>query len=152
MTRPHHKPGAFVRIRLPDGSFGYGRLLAPPDVAFYDYRTSEPESDLETIGSKSTLFDQSVMTSGLKRWDYLGEKPLEAALASPVVRFMQDLADFRKCTIVDSAGNQRSATPEECIGIERSAVWDARQLEKRLLDTLLGHPNSHEMHSRVRLK
>ncbi|WP_395857632.1 Imm26 family immunity protein [Cystobacter fuscus] len=54
--RPTHKPGSFMRIPLPDGSFGYGRVLELPFDAFYNYRTTEPDADLDRIASKSILF------------------------------------------------------------------------------------------------
>ena len=50
-----HEVGAFFRVPLPDGAFGYGRHLDPPYSAFYDFRTTEPMSDLDVIESKSVL-------------------------------------------------------------------------------------------------
>jgi hypothetical protein len=149
MKRPRHTPGTFVRIGLGDGSFGYGRLLEAPYAAFYDHRTLEPSDDLDAIASKPVLFRQAVR---LKDWEPIGSRPLEGAVAEPVVRFMQDVADFRKCTIYDTAGHTRAATPEECVGLERAAVWDTHHIEQRLLDTFMGRPNSAEVHARVRLK
>jgi len=64
---------------------------------------------------------------------------------------MQDLADFRKCTIFDSEGMRREARPEECIGIERGSVWDMHNVEQRLLDTFMNRPNEFEVEARVRL-
>ena len=58
--------------------------------------------------------------------------------SEPVVRFTQELADFRKCTIFDSAGRERPATPEECVGLERAEVWEIQHIEDRLLDTFEG--------------
>ena len=55
MSKQFHKPGAFVRIALSDGSFGYGRLLEFPYAAFYNYRTLEPDSDLDRIASKPAI-------------------------------------------------------------------------------------------------
>ena len=149
MKRPSHTPGTFVRIGLSDGSFGYGRLLEEPYVAFYDYRTFEPSADLDTIASKPVLFKQAVR---LKNWEHIGSKALEGAVAEPVVSFTQDVADFRRCTIYDTLGNCRAATPEECVGIERASVWETHGIEERLLDTFLGRPNVAEVHDRVRLK
>lgn len=144
--------GTFVRVPLADGSFGYGRVLANPYIAFYNYRTTEPSTDLDEIASKPILFTQAVRLFDYKRWANIGHRKLEGELTKPVVRFMQDLADYRKCTIFDSAGMERQATPEECVGLERAAVWDPHHIEQRLLDTFMGLPNEHEMESRVRLR
>lgn len=144
--------GTFVRIPLADGSFGYGRVLSDPYIAFYNYRTTEPSSDLDVIGSKPVLFTQTVRLFGYDRWANIGKRELEGEVAKPVVRFMQDLADFRKCTIFDSAGMEKEVGPEECIGLERAAVWDPPHIERRLLDTFMGRPNEDEIRARVRLK
>jgi len=145
-------PGTFVRIPLSDGSFGYGRVLFDPYLAFYDHRTTEPSSDLDEIAARPVLFTQVVRVRDADRWPRIGHRDLDGEVAKPVVRFMQDLADFRKCVIFDSAGNERPATPEECVGLERAAVWDPHQIERRLLDTFMGRPNEDEMRLRVRLE
>lgn len=152
MRRSRHTPGTFIRIRLADGSFGYGRVLEPPYEAFYNYRTSEPSSDLDTIASKAVLFKQAVGTAGRKNWQYIGIRRLEGEVAQPVVCYMQDLADFRECVVFDSVGMERRVSPEECIGIEQAAVWEPHGIEERLLDTFMGRANKEEVRSRVRLR
>lgn len=146
------KTGAFLRIPLKDGTFGYGRVLPHPNVAFYDYRTSEPSSDLDVIESKPVLFKIAVRLSNPDRWTILGVRPLEGEVAQPVVKFMQDLLDFRQCVIFDSTGMEKEVSPEECIGLERAAVWDMHHVEERLLDHFLGRPNEFEIQNRVRLE
>ena len=59
-----------------------------------------------------------------ERWADIGWRALEGRVAEPVVQFTQDVFDLRKCKIFDSAGMVRDAEPEECIGIERAAVWN----------------------------
>jgi hypothetical protein len=144
--------GTFVMIHLEDGSFSYGRILSNPYIAFYNYRTIEPSSDLDVIGLKPLLFTQAVRIFGYDRWVNIGKKPLEGDVAKPVVRFMQDLADFRQCTIYDSEGMVKKVSPEECIGLERASVWDMHHIEQRLLDIFLGRPNEDEIRERVRLE
>lgn len=153
MSVMKHKPGTFLRIPLADGSFGYGREVEDPYTAFYNYRTTEPVSDLEVIASKPVLFATSVRRlNGRDKWETLGRKPLEGEVARPVIRFMQNLADFRRCVIYDTIGMEREARPEECIGLERAAVWEPHYIEERLLDTFMGRPNQDEVRMRVRLE
>jgi hypothetical protein len=152
MKKPKHESGTFLRIPLPDGTFGYGRVLERPYVAFYNFRTTEPSADLRTIESKPVLFRQAVRLSTPNHWVSLGKKELVGEVAEPVVRFTQDVGDFRKCVIFDTAGNTRDATPEECVGLERAAVWESLHIEERLLDTFMGRPNLAGEHLRVRLK
>lgn len=146
------KAGTFFRIPLEDGSFGYGRALADPYTAFYNYRTTEPTSDLDEIAKQPVLFKLCVRIFDSDGWTDLGVRPLEDEVARPVVSFMQSLGDYRKCTIFDSTGMERRVTPEECVGIERASVWDAPNIAERLLDTFMGRPNEEEIRSRVRFE
>lgn len=152
MKNKIYKPGTFLRIPLRDGTFTYGRQLEEPYTAFYNYRTQEPSTDLDAIEKKPVLFRQAVRVLGSDNWEAIGIRKLEGEVTEPVVRFHQEIGDYRKCTIFDNLGNERAATPEECIGLERSSVWDAHHIEERLLDTFEGRPNKEELHARVRLK
>jgi hypothetical protein len=93
-----------------------------------------------------------VSRSTLKGWERIGVSELEGQVAEPVVLFHQEIGDFRQCIIWDSLGNERAATPEECVGLERDSVWDAQHIEQRLLDQFEGRPNATEQRLRVRLK
>jgi hypothetical protein len=146
-----HKEGVFVRMALPDGSFGYGRLLECPYAAFYNYRTTSPDSDLDRIASQPILFKTAVRHLALDVWELIGRRPLEEHLKQPVVQFMQDIGNFRDCVIFDTAGNERTATPEECVGLERAAVWEKHGIERRLLDAFEGRPNATLERQKVRL-
>ena len=151
MGRQKHKTGTFVRLSLADRSFGYGRLLEPPHVAFYSHRTTAPDSDLDRIASKPVLFTIAVNLLALNEWEFIGWRALEEHLTQPLVQFRQDVGDFRRCTIFDTAGNKRAAEPRECVGLERAAVWEQDSVEERLLDAFLGRPNAAEEHLKVRL-
>ena len=149
--RPREVPGTFLRIPLADGSFGYGRTLEQPYTAFYNYRTTKPISDLDTIASKPVLFNQAVEPDYLRVWKQIGRKDLEGEVARPVVQFIQNKFDFRRCEIFDSAGMVKKVEPEACVGLERAAAWTHDQIEERLLDTFLGRPNVSELSLRVQL-
>ncbi|OJT18525.1 hypothetical protein BO221_41465 [Archangium sp. Cb G35] len=152
MRKQKHKTGTFVRIALADGSYGYGRLLESPYIAFYEHRTTSLDSDLDGIASKPILFKTAVRHLALDSWEFIGWRALEEHLTQPLVRFMQDVGDFRRCTIFDTAGNERAAEPRECVGLERAAVWEKESIEERLLDSLLGRPNADEERLKVRLR
>ena len=147
-----HKPGSFLRVPLADGSFGYGRVLKSPFDAFYDYRTTSPDADLDRIASKPILFRVVARQPRPKTWALIGWREVEERLAQPIVQFKQDIGGFRRCTIFDTAGNVRAAEPHECVGLERLAVWEAHHVEERLLDTFMGRPNDTVEHLKVRLR
>lgn len=144
--------GTFMCIPLGDGTFGYGRALQYPYVAFYDLRTGTPLSDIKEAGARPVLFRLSVrLLGGHDRWPALGKAKLQGEVAEPVTFFTQDDDDIQKCTIYDTAGLYRAASPEECVGLERSAVWDPHHVEERLLDHFEGRENETEKSFRVRL-
>lgn len=144
--------GTFVRIPLEDGSFGYGRARIDPFVTFYNYRTTEPISDLDVISAQPVLFSQGLRLFDSDGWAILGVRPLDGEAARPAMWFSQSLGDYRKCLIFDTTGMERRVTPEECVGIERASVWDARHIAERLLDTFMGRDNAQEIRSRVRFE
>ena len=139
--RPIHKPGSFWRISLPDGSWGYGRALDLHFDAFYDYRTTEPDADLDRIASKSVLFRIMVKYPYPRSWEIIGWREIEKRLAQPIVQFRMEVGPLRRCWIFDTLGNSREASPQECIGLESAAVWESHGVEERLLDAFMGRPN-----------
>lgn len=152
MSLRKHTVGTFVRITLADGSLAYARLLESPYAAFYDYRTTSPDSDLDRIASQSILFRIAVRHHALDTWEPIGHRALEGQLTQPVVQFMQDIGNFRRCTIFDTAGYEKAAEPQECVGLERAAVWERNGVERRLLDAFLGQPNAETERQKVRLR
>ncbi|WP_257463574.1 hypothetical protein [Archangium lipolyticum] len=65
---------------------------------------------------------------------------------------MQDIGNFRDRTTFDTADNDRSAQPQDCIGLERTSVWDEVGMKERLLDTFMGRPNATAERHKARLK
>lgn len=150
VTRKRFIQGRFVRILLPDGSYGYGRLRELPIVSFYGFHTEDPVSGLEEIASNPILFTVGVHKSVLDRWDVIGIMPLEEQMQRPFLQFWQDINNYRNCRIFDVEGNERTATPDECEGLERWAVWEAGHIEERVLDTLMGRPSKWTEQMKVR--
>ena len=51
------------------------------------------------------LFKTAIRYLALDLWEPIGWRALEEHLTQPLVRFTQDVGDFRRCTIFDTAGN-----------------------------------------------
>ena len=130
MSRPIRlKEGTFVRVPLDDGTFGYGRVLTRPYMAFYHYQTTEPSADLDQIEDQPLMFKQAVRLFDTDGWVALGTRPLEGEVARPVVSFMQNIGDYTDCVIFDTAGMERRVTPKECVGIERASAMGLRGVD-----------------------
>jgi hypothetical protein len=146
------EPGVLLRVDLDGQWHSYARMLARrPKYAFYDCRVSTPVEDVLTIVKQPVLFVLAVndrASSG--HWPKIGQVPLEMAPVPIPNQFMQDIGTG-DCQIVDEAFNTRPAAPEECVGLERAAVWDPAHVEERLRDHHAGRPNAHLAYMKVKL-
>ena len=138
--RQNRVVGAFLKIPLGDGEYGYGRILEEALFAFYDIKASQPVSLME-VESKPILFKIWVMRNsvGSGRWEIVGNKPLEENLKGQPHFFKID--PISKAISIYHRSQERPATVEECEGLECAAVWSAVHVEDRLRDHFLGRPN-----------
>jgi len=122
-----------VKVSLGDGSHTYARV--PPDAsfAFYDSRTTE-DMAIEQVTGLPVLFFVAVMEHAVKegRWPVVGHVPLDNALQAPP-KFIQDALNKNRFEIYEH-GQIRPATRQECIGLERAAVWEPELVEDRIRD------------------
>ena len=133
--------GDVVRVDLGDGFHTYARVLSEALFAFYDGRITE-ELALERILALPILFQVPVMDHAVKRgrWVIVGNAPLDDSLLNPPPRFMQDALRKNLFRIYEN-GQTRPASKEECIGLEREAVWEPAHVEDRLRDHYAGRNN-----------
>ncbi|MCE9576151.1 MAG: hypothetical protein K8W52_23585 [Deltaproteobacteria bacterium] len=142
--------GTLFRVPLADETYGYAWLMKRPNMAFLRYNSSRPEADLDTLKTIPFAFVIPVRLRPADRWEAIGWCELPPELQAYPTQFRQPVGNFRECYITDNFGNERIATPEECVGIERAAVWDGWQASERLLDELRGRTNRHAEHLKVR--
>jgi Immunity protein 26 len=127
-------------------------LWQRPFIAVYDRRSQRQLSDDEIVTGR-VLFVVAVFDRAYAggRWPIVGHVPLEEADIPIPDRFMQDLFQPGECQIIDRFGRSRPARPEECVGLERAAVWEAEHVEERIRDHYAGRPNVHLEYMAVRL-
>jgi len=146
------EPGSVLRVDLDDQWHTYARIVTrTPKIAIHDCRVSAPEQDLLAIVKTPVLFVLAVgghADSG--DWPKVGHVPLELAPVPIPEQFMQDLVTGT-CRIVDDSFNARPAKPEQCVGLERAAVWDPVHVVERIRDHYAGRPNKHMDYMKVQL-
>jgi hypothetical protein len=132
--------GSIVEIPLPNGRKGYARVLKNPLMAFYAVQSERPLSPAEIL-RQPVAFKVWVMNSAISsgRWSVIGHAPLETDLERTPWFFKQDA--ISKALSLYQNGIERAATKEECVGLERAAVWSAQHIESRLEDHLEGRTN-----------
>jgi hypothetical protein len=118
-----------VQLELPDGTYAYGRVLRDAGVAFYRQRTTEPLQP--PIGSRDFEFTVGVYEDVIRSAEVVGHDPSAGEAEDwPPPSFVQDPIEGR--VQIYERGQLRDATPDECVGLERAAVWDRHHLIERL--------------------
>jgi hypothetical protein len=133
--------GAIVKIPLGDGRHTYGQILPEADCAIFDARTSM-ELEIADIVRRPVLFRVAVYKHAFTRsgWPKVGTAPLREEFAQPVPKFMQDIIEPTSFSIY-IGGQIRPASRAECVGLERSAVWEPEHVESRIRDHYNKVPN-----------
>ncbi|MBI2893916.1 MAG: immunity 26/phosphotriesterase HocA family protein [Deltaproteobacteria bacterium] len=133
--------GDVVRIPLAEGRHGYALALVPPLFAFFDCLGGDELAPADVI-SRPVLFRLWVMDSAVTsgRWPIVGRVEPPPALLAAATFFKQNALNKRKLTIY-VGGKESPATREQCVGLERAAVWDPAHVEDRLTDHHAGRPN-----------
>jgi hypothetical protein len=80
------------------------------------------------------------------RWQVIGSVPLSQEERSVPIRFFKQDALTGDLTIYwegpePGEVHEVPATREECMGLERAAVWEPEHVEDRLRDHFAGRPN-----------
>ena len=130
-SRP--KPGAVVQMNLPDGRYAYGRVY--DDGAIGIYRETSGLPGKPPIGSRDFQFIvgvyDDVLTSG--KCPVVGEDPFgEGEESWPPPHAIIDPITG-SCSIYHH-GTIRPVLPEECEGLEVTAVWDLQHIIERILN------------------
>jgi len=135
--------GDLLAIPLGTKRFGFALVLENPLLAFFDCCHATEEADVASILTCPVVFKlwvmKNAMTSG--RWLPIGHcHQIPAALLNDPWFFKKD--PISGClTITRDGGSGKTATIDECQGLERAAVWDPEHVEDRLRDHFAGVPN-----------
>lgn len=142
--------GDIVKIPLLNGRLAFGRLLpgVMSKISVFDFVVDNENNlpSIETIISNPILFYcaiyKDIIAKGI--FEIMGNKLLTAKEVQNIPpTFTQDLVNINDCTLFWDNGNERNATPKECIGLERSSVWDHMSLVQRIEDFYAGRKNIH---------
>ena len=138
-------PGNVLGFEVPGTDrVAYALMLdTSPELAFYEGGKAVSEEDARAALEAEPLFIIGVYkiayTKG--RWgEVLFRVPKDRLPAIPLT-FRQDQLNPKNLYIDDHLGNARRATPEEIVGLEPTAVWDAEHVESRIADHWRGVPN-----------
>jgi Immunity protein 26 len=131
MTAPNASEGDIVRIDLDEQACCFAKLLVSPLFCFYDNRT--PRSDARpVVDPGAILFKVWVSKEGWTntRWKVVGHEDLSDIEQESPTFFKID--PIKKDYYLYGNARFMPASREECIGLERAAVWDPVHVEERL--------------------
>ena len=151
LMRQQRTVGAIVEIPFEPGKKSYARILGEASFAFYDYINTGEDIILTDLIARPILFVVAVYNDAVTRgrWKKIGRIPLEPQLQKLPLKFIQDSLDKNSFSIYDN-GIIRPASKEECVGLEREAVWEPEHMESRIADHYSGKPNKWEMQMRLK--
>ena len=144
MARQRITPGAFLELEIERAYYTYARILENASYAFYDLRSQIKVADLELIASRPVLFIVAVYDSAVNsgRWIKVGKIPLEEHFKVLPNKFIQDGLDPNRYNLYNpNTGEITETSRDNCIGLERAAIWEPEHVESRIKDYYDGISN-----------
>ena len=137
---PRQRQGDVFAVPLGDLGFGFGRICAGFDHAYYDVRADDL-LPLDEIVSRPTIFRVLAARDAIAAdgWQILGNVPLSAELALPGVYRHQPVGSAQAFRY--SSGQSVPASTEELAPLEAFAIWFSMHVEKRLRNHFLNQPD-----------
>lgn len=132
--QPQPAAGDIFAIPLGNESYAFAQALENPLWAFYDLQMPRVAT-VDEIMAAPVAFQLWVHNDAWRtgRWRRVGHAALDESSPRRAVFFKQDALNPRRCSLYQN-GQERPASPEECVGLERAAVWDPEHVEDRLRD------------------
>lgn len=141
MIRQQRTVGAIFAVPLGDGTNTFALALPEADFVFFDARTTVANPPDDLLRS-TVLFRVAVHKSAWAtgRWQKVSKTVVPLHLQTPQPKFIQDALHPERFEIY-LGGSTRAATREECVGLERAAVWEPEHVEERLVSHYAGTPS-----------
>lgn len=153
------KSGVYLRVNLPNGKYAFGRFIFDR-LAIYDFFSDEP--DLDKIGGLSELNLKSyafiiLVSKDIVKGDFFDiiafkEIPPNDPINIMPPLFVQDILNLEDCALwyQDDRGPVK-ARPEDCVGLERFALYSDIHIVRRLLHYYAGTTDWPLEHSKVKI-
>ena len=135
MALPKVRLGDVFQIPLPEGKFAYGRVYDDASVSIYRKVTEKPFQP--PIGARDFLFTVGLYSDILENgyWEIIDRDEFEAGESPwPPPYFVRDVisGDYQ----IYHKGVLRPAEPQEVVGLEEAAVYDADHIVDRIIREL----------------
>lgn len=145
------KEGNVLLIQLPDlNKSVVGRMCSDNGIQIYDRVYDDSEIDfinIDDVVKNNVLFYCLLYTEELlvNKYKLLGNISLNELDKDNIPPFfIQDIGNFRNCSLIFSNGERKKVFPADCVGLERLVIWDYSSFMGRIEDRIVGKKNVYE--------
>lgn len=123
--------GDIFEIRLPDNRFAYGKVFRDASIGVYEKIFSSPaEPPINSSFAFIVGLYSDILKSGM--WPIVSHEPFDSVEAEwPPPACIKDVISGGYS--IYHKGEIRASTAEECVGLEKAAVWDADHVIDRIM-------------------
>lgn len=143
MSKQKRRTGDILEIPIAGKGYSYAQVLRT-GVAFFDVLLESKLENLESLSGSGVLFVLEIYDSVItdNEWRVVGNIPVREFLRTAPLQFVQDQMNPESVSLYDpNTGETRTASIDDCKGLERAAVWTAGQVQERILDYHEGKDN-----------
>ena len=140
-----------MSIALGNGKYGFGMVLHEPLIGYFDYIADDQSPALGEIMEHPFVFKLWTMNHAVTRgtWPVIGRADPSQVDATDPWCFREDPFTGKLTKTQDSV-EWFPVSEEECLQMERAAVWEPEHVADRLRDYIAGVPNKWFESSRLR--
>ncbi|MBC3809744.1 hypothetical protein H8K52_20635 [Undibacterium seohonense] len=149
VARQRRTIGSIVIIPI-DDFFIHAQVLPEVDMVFFNTKGKTNLTPDEIVNTQ-VLFREAVNDDAIRdgRWLKAGKASISKENSQPLPKFIQDALNPTKFEIY-VGGVIRSAKREECLNLQRCAVWAVNHIEDRIRDYYNGMPNKWVEQMRIK--
>ncbi|RAJ77246.1 immunity protein 26 of polymorphic toxin system [Chitinophaga dinghuensis] len=144
--------GEVFRIPVEGKVHAYARVIRKLIFDVYAFFTEE-EINIANLLERPVAFTIGLHVDVFKKsdWEVIGCVSLsEEETRRKIVFFRQGVLNLNDCWLVDLEGRETKVGPQDCIGVERLAVWDYEHVEERLRNLYMNKKDLMVEHMKVK--
>ncbi len=135
--------GSIMEINIDNEYYVYAQSYPYTQEVIFDYRTTQPLTDLSVLKSAKQLFRVAVFrwVIGSGHWKKVGKLPLREDLLPVQMEYIYHEFDKVKFELYNpETGRITPSNKEECKGLECCMVWGDVSIKDRIRDYYNGVP------------
>lgn len=132
-----------MQIPRAGGKRSFGWVLKEPLVAYFDYEMERESGGIDDLIDAGIAFRLWTAMFAIEKclWPVIDSRSPPSSLLDGPWFFKTDPISGEITKTLMGGMDEVSATPEECVVLERAAVWDPEHVIDRLDDHFAGRPN-----------